>query len=108
MLIVQRVIYIAYNLHDGKLISNKNVLRYLMSIRAGEDKVFGILHSLEKALSTIERRTYKSHTTTTIESKLKRAARKSDVLFRSFGLTGPHISTTLGAKTRRSFRMLNR
>ena len=57
MLIVQRVIYIAYNLHDGKLISNKNVLRYLMSIIAGEDKVFGILHSLEKALSPIERRT---------------------------------------------------
>ena len=48
MLIVQRVIYIAYNLHDGKLISNKNVLRYLMSIIAGEYQVrFGILHSLE-------------------------------------------------------------
>ena len=72
MLIVQRVIYIAYNLHDGKLISDKNVLRYLMSIIAGEDKVVGILHSLEKALSTIERRTYKCHMTTTIESKTRR------------------------------------
>lgn len=73
MLIVQRVIYIAYNLHDGKLISNKNVLRYLMSIIEGEYKVrFGILHSLEKALPTIERRTYKCHMTTTIESKTRR------------------------------------
>ena len=35
MLIVQRVIYIAYNLHDGKLISIKNILRYFISIIEG-------------------------------------------------------------------------